>query len=398
MVDWKKQRLWCQKKRSQLKYTGTVPTCIFQLAVLMFILLPRSDGSVSRRLKKLDLIRIRIRNTAINCKERLILRLLFQNPVNLQIHRMSHRGIDKHECPECREEFATWQKCCLHLWREHGQDLELYSCESCDYRSFTAAVMEKHKLSHSDQRAFLCPDCGRAYKIKSQLQEHMKSVHRKVSPEDPSPDDEGSPLQVNTCSICNKTFATAREVRYHKERVHDKMKPWSCHQCGYAAFSHKTLRLHIRSHTGSKPYACTECEFKTGDHNSLRRHSMRHSGERPYKCPHCPYAAIQSNCFKIHLRNKHPDHAESTPVYECSQCSFTTHIERMFLDHAVAHTKEKQSAVQISIFILLINLKEDANRYYVPYLYRYLFSGVGTFSVGTEIHLRKCHTILISIF
>jgi hypothetical protein len=268
---------------------------------------------------------------------------------------MSHRGPDKHECPECREEFATWQKCCLHLWREHGQDLELYSCDTCEYRSFTAAVMEKHKLCHSGQRSFLCPHCGRAFKTAGQFKDHVRSLHQKTSSEERSPEKEGSgrgssgdgPRKTNMCDICNKTFTSAREVRYHKERVHEKLRPWSCYQCGYAAFSHKTLRLHIRSHTGAKPYACTECDFKTGDHNSLRRHSMRHSGERPYKCPHCPYAAIQSNCFKIHLRNKHPDelnHDGSSQLYECSQCNFTTCEERAFLDHAVAHTKGSQQS------------------------------------------------------
>lgn len=59
--------------------------------------------------------------------------------------------------------------------------MELYSCDQCDYRSYTATVLERHRSAHVDEKPFLCPDCGRAVKNDKQLKEHMKNVH-KVGP------------------------------------------------------------------------------------------------------------------------------------------------------------------------------------------------------------------------
>ena len=94
-------------------------------------------------------------------------------------------------------------------------------------------------------------------------------------------------------------MSSQRELKYHKERVHEGRKPWLCMHCGHAAFSNSSLKLHMRSHTGDKPYSCKECKYRTSDHNSLRRHMLRHSGEKPYRCPYCPYSAIQSSGYKV---------------------------------------------------------------------------------------------------
>jgi len=259
-----------------------------------------------------------------NCAVRL------KDSVKLELHRSSHLPNGDHQCPECTETFQAWPRCAIHLWREHRLDMELYSCHSCEYRSFTVTVMEKHKRSHLDDKPFLCPDCGRAVKNDKQLKEHMKVVH-KVGPD-------GAHLeQVQTfeCDICKQRMGSQREVRYHKERVHERKKPCLCVHCGYAAFSNSSLKLHMRSHTGDKPYACKECLYRTSDHNSLRRHALRHTGEKPYRCPHCPYAAIQSTTYKTHLKKKHPD--KSGELFECKGCGYATVQEKLYLVHIAGH-------------------------------------------------------------
>ena len=158
------------------------------------------------------------------------------------------------------------------------------------------------------------------------------------------------------CDICGQGVSSQREIKYHKERVHEGKKPWLCIHCGHAAFSNSSLKLHMRSHTGDKPYACTDCKYRTSDHNSLRRHVLRHTGLRPYKCPYCPYAAIQTSTYKIHLRRKHPD--KTGEMFQCGQCSFATVQEKLFKVHVNNH--KCSSNKENTKGVVVVNAASDA--------------------------------------
>lgn len=145
------------------------------------------------------------------------------------------------------------------------------------------------------------------------------------------------------CDICHRYFSDKRMLRVHKDTVHNKLRPYLCNYCGYAASCRSTLKMHIRQHTGEKPFACEMCDYRTADHNSLRRHKMRHSGEKPYKCPFCPYACIQSSTYKTHLKNRHPGLDEGL-MFCCDQCSFRTIKKENYITHVADHKNDGTSA------------------------------------------------------
>ena len=57
-------------------------------------------------------------------------------------------------------------------------------------------------------------------------------------------------LFKHSCDICQQTLSSERELKRHKERVHEKKKEWLCSHCGFSAFSRSSLKLHVRTHTG----------------------------------------------------------------------------------------------------------------------------------------------------
>lgn len=128
---------------------------------------------------------------------------------------------------------------------------------------------------HSEDRDYVCPDCGRDFKQPSQLRNHrvihldkknMQNVPRWF-------------IQKH-CEMCGKLFADTKCLKKHIQAVHSKLKPFICNVCGHSCARKAMLQLHLRQHTGDKPYSCSICMYKTGDHNSLRRHTMRHTGVR----------------------------------------------------------------------------------------------------------------------
>ncbi|KAK7022867.1 hypothetical protein SK128_022581, partial [Halocaridina rubra] len=159
------------------------------------------------------------------------------NESNIEYHRKCHSG-GKFRCLECNEEFVMWSVLAVHLWRQHMIDMELHTCDKCNYKSYSySKLMNIHYKIHSDERPSICDICGKGFKTPKQLRSH-KSVHlRKQS------------STTIRCDKCQRTFSDKRMLRNHLDSVHNKVKPFLCNYCGYSTASKSTLKMHMRQHT-----------------------------------------------------------------------------------------------------------------------------------------------------
>ena len=61
---------------------------------------------------------------------------------NMEYHRRCHAESDGSKkqspfaCPECPEVFSVWALLAQHLWRAHRVDMELHSCQQCNFKSY----------------------------------------------------------------------------------------------------------------------------------------------------------------------------------------------------------------------------------------------------------------------
>lgn len=146
----------------------------------------------------------------------------------LNYHRKCHKEDRGFNCQECGKEFEKWQGLALHLWRAHKMDMELYSCNLCDsFRSFTAARLHTHQLSHKNERPFLCDFCGKGFKTVKNMKNHELQHLAKL-------DDSAKKEDKGSCRICKRSFTELRLLKFHIDTVHKKIKPHLCNFCGYS--------------------------------------------------------------------------------------------------------------------------------------------------------------------
>lgn len=238
-----------------------------------------------------------------NCNEH------FSSENLLNYHRKCHGTGNVIICPECRcEDFKTYTNLHTHLWRAHKVDIDLFSCELCDFKTpILSRLNNFHAKTHLDVKNYKCTfmKCEKSFKNSKQLANHVQ-IHKKRKIEKITSDEPSS--KKLRCLECNKSFS-----------------------------SESGLYIHSMEHKNEeKKFNCTDCVYSTNDHNSFRRHKSQHSLVHHYKCPSCDYSSIQSNTYRKHLERQHPELAESL-LFKCNMCKFTTISRAKYDGHLVKH-------------------------------------------------------------
>ncbi|XP_043936770.1 zinc finger protein 774-like [Protopterus annectens] len=105
-----------------------------------------------------------------------------------------------------------------------------YTCPVCLRKFSYLSYLQRHSITHSEQKPHVCKECGKSFKRTSHLERH-KYTHSGEKP--------------YQCEICQKSFRDAGELLHH-QRVHTGERPHQCDVC-HMRFSEKhALQRHIR--------------------------------------------------------------------------------------------------------------------------------------------------------
>ena len=205
-----------------------------------------------------------------------------------------------------------------------------FACTSrgCSKSFKKKSKLERHILSHSSAKSFVCPACNHSFKRKDHLKRHSLSH-----------DPEGKTFMCPHLECTAGGFVDSYHLKRHIACVHDA--PIKCMECGIT-FEKKWLLLKHRhiTHGEIVPFTCEICgkDFYTSAHyhEHMQREgdkkaaslsspsSARHKRLHPensvsaqeikkpkekvfYKCPHesCgAYLSTQSN-LKVHIQKHH---------------------------------------------------------------------------------------------
>ena len=146
-------------------------------------------------------------------------------------------------------------------------------CDICGKSFHYQRYLLNHKKRlHVEGKAHQCTDCGKMFRLKQTLQEHME-IHNKKD---------------YICTECGKHFGHYRSYRRH-EKAHKETEPFPCPKCGKRYKNKKSAEPHMKAckqsdMPGTLPTRA-ENELQVQDRNVHNFINMQWPGVFPYNHP-----------------------------------------------------------------------------------------------------------------
>ena len=137
---------------------------------------------------------------------------LMASYTNLKKHiNECHEKEPQYKCKLCSQIFWKQKELRRHRKYQHGieEKITLTMCHLCGKQINQKDMKVHHLFVHSDKRDHVCDVCGTGFKVRNQLDIHMRRAHSEERP--------------YRCKICFKTFKLPRSVRDHLRKTHKMM-------------------------------------------------------------------------------------------------------------------------------------------------------------------------------
>uniref|UniRef100_G3UDK0 PR domain zinc finger protein 10 n=1 Tax=Loxodonta africana TaxID=9785 RepID=G3UDK0_LOXAF len=226
-------------------------------------------------------------------------------------HLFIRKSFRPFKCLQCGKAFREKDKLDQHL-RFHGREGNCpLTCDLCNKGFISSASLESHMKLHSDQKTYSCIFCPESFDRLDLLKDHV-AIH------------------INdgyfTCPTCKKRFPDFIQVKKHVRSFHSE-KIYQCTECDKAFCRPDKLRLHMLRHSDRKDFLCSTCgkQFKRKD--KLREHMQRmHNPEREAKKAD---RISRSKTFKPRITSTDYD----SFTFKCRLCMMGFRSEAVLVNH-----------------------------------------------------------------
>ncbi|KAG2457394.1 zinc finger protein 62 homolog [Polypterus senegalus] len=271
----------------------------------------------------------------------------FRFKSGLKRHFARHTGAKPYPCPHCPKTFKHSFNLSSHLRTHTGE--KPYLCPICNKGFRDSTGLLHHHVVHTGERAHQCPVCNSRFSLRSNLQRHLRRMHKGWTPPASSNGQENSEAALSSegaeastthsCKDCPKVFTSAVKLKKHRAIIHgdwpEPPKPLPCDICGKIFRQQWELERHFMLHAGERPHGCSECGKNFATKSALARHQITHREERPFPCQLCGKTFGTPRYLKAHLET----HVEGTP-YECDVCHRRYGLASSLRKHKRRHQRE----------------------------------------------------------
>lgn len=171
-----------------------------------------------------------------------------------------------------------------------------HGCDMCGKAFRDVYHLNRHKLSHSDEKPFECPICQQRFKRKDRMTYHVRSH-------------DGGVHKPYICSVCGKGFSRPDHLSCHVKHVHSSERPFKCQvtACTSAFATKDRLRSHMIRHEGK--VTCNVCG-KMLSAAYITSHLKTH-GQANFNNNN---SSSNQQCNNKDANNVHNNSATTTPV------------------------------------------------------------------------------------
>ncbi|KAM9297037.1 LOW QUALITY PROTEIN: PR domain zinc finger protein 10 [Gastrophryne carolinensis] len=159
----------------------------------------------------------------------------------------------------------------------------------------------QHLFIRKSFRPFKCLQCGKAFREKDKLEQHLRFHGR------------GTNCAL-TCDICNKGFISTGSLETHM-RVHLDQKTYSCLFCTDSFDRLDFLKDHVAVHVVDGCFSCPNCKKRFTDFIQVKKHVRSFHSEKIYQCTECDKAFCRPDKLRLHML-RHSDRKD----FLCSTC------------------------------------------------------------------------------
>ena len=256
---------------------------------------------------------------------------------NIKKHKKEHFD-EKLKCNFCEVTFKHQASLCRHQVQQHNviigkegnyskkykyQKKDPFPCTYCDKMLGTKVALQSHTMIHTGEKPYKCDrdQCGKSFRQSTTLIKHVNYMH------------ERDKLEMETCSICDKSFLGKRYLVTHISATHkSEKKIESCNECD---FKGPFLKTHYKkAHEIKNRKKCNCCRVTLENDMRLIAHKIFFH-ELKDSCPEC-----DKKCSNVEVLVNHMEQHHSSKRYKCEICFKEFKQNRMFIRHQDCH-KEK---------------------------------------------------------
>ncbi|XP_077303511.1 myc-associated zinc finger protein isoform X3 [Lithobates pipiens] len=180
-----------------------------------------------------------------------------------------------------------------------------HACEMCGKAFRDVYHLNRHKLSHSDEKPYSCHVCQQRFKRKDRMTYHVRSH-------------DGTVHKPYICSHCGKGFSRPDHLNSHVRQVHSSERPFKCQTCEAAFATKDRLRAHMVRHEEKVP--CHVCG-KLLSAAYITDHMKVHNQGPNHVCELCNKGFATAAYLRVHSVKHHGLVCPRADSFLCKLCS-----------------------------------------------------------------------------